>query len=143
MSTDTISRVLSALSVFLALHAAILPGFAHAQNEQPLVPPNRCEVIVKSILDREEAIQFAQNIDAKYRYRSVFLARNGWHAISIGSLQDAEAKRLMAEMKSIGEIPVDSFCTTGKRLVQKYEVGVSKDVTNTTRASTSSQASTQ
>lgn len=84
---------------------------------QVSVPPSECLVIVASRQTLGEVRAFhAEN--RHLDFGPVYLASNGWYAISVGSVPQAHADRILDRQKALDIIPRDSLCSSGRRYVR-------------------------
>ena len=88
--------------------AAVLPVAALAQ----FVPSGDCALVVASRPTLTDAFAYLREtgLDARDIYRT----RNGWYAISLGTLRADTAPARLQAMKRSGSIPGDSFCSSGR-----------------------------
>jgi S1-C subfamily serine protease len=79
-----------------------------------VVPPGQCTVIVASRVNMAEVQDF-MFANSHLSFDAVYEAENGWLAVSIGLLPVDSAPGELAGMKSRGLIPLDSYCSNGRR----------------------------
>jgi hypothetical protein len=63
----------------------------------------------------------------------VYQSRNGWLAISAGTLKEDEAASRLAGMKAAGAIPSDSYCSDGRSYVGIARTSLGTPGRSTTR----------
>ena len=82
-----------------------------------LVPEGTCEIVVASRSNVSEARSFIQENNFADRAR-VFQSSNGWLAISIGRVPATSSKAVLSTLKARGQVPDDSYCSTGDQYVR-------------------------
>ncbi len=76
----------------------------------------KCAVIIASRASLSEVNDYYLKIPAKHRYLvSVFPSANGWYAISYGFVSSEARYEQIAQLVQAGEIPSDSFCSSGQK----------------------------
>lgn len=85
------------------------------------IAPGECALVVASRPTVAEARQYVLANVSDRRFLKAFQAKNGWIAITIGTLKPDEVDPVLAEWKAAGRIPHDSYCSTGAN----YEKAVS------------------
>ncbi|MCU9839355.1 trypsin-like peptidase domain-containing protein [Ruegeria sp. WL0004] len=96
------------------LTLALAPSGGLAQS---LVPFEQCAIIVASRQTIIEAREYIQNNGIE-DIATVFEAKNGWLAISVGTVPLSSSKQALAELKSKPSFPSDAYCSTGKAYVR-------------------------
>ena len=87
------------------------------------ISPGECALIVASRPTVSEAQRFVIENVADRRFLKAFRAKNGWIAISIGTLKPDEVESVIADWKGTGRIPPDSYCSTGKNYTDIVNLG--------------------
>lgn len=109
-----------ALSRFGAITAALLglnlAAETRAQTVNP-VPLGHCAIIVASRDTLPDVRLFIEE-ELGGVGATVYLAANGWFAISIGNIASERAPAYLSQQKARGAIPPDSFCSSGRKLVE-------------------------
>ncbi|KIN63395.1 hypothetical protein Z946_2266 [Sulfitobacter noctilucicola] len=88
------------------------------------IHPGECALIVASrptVIDARNYV--LQNISDR-RFLKTFRSKNGWIAISIGTLKFDQVDAVLTEWKQSGRIPWDSYCSTGKSYQQVINLGL-------------------
>jgi serine protease Do len=100
------ARQLCAFALTLACPTAALAEF---------VRPGDCAIIVASRQSVPDAFAYIRNnaIDAD----TIYASRNGWYAISVGTIQNAGSGDVVASLAGRAAIPSDSYCSTGEAYV--------------------------
>ena len=95
------ARQLCAFALILACPTAALAEF---------VRPGDCAIIVASRQSVPDAFAYIRNnaIDAD----TIYASRNGWYAISVGTIQNAGSGDVVASLAGRAAIPSDSYCST-------------------------------
>ena len=122
--------------VFLAF------GFASATeaSAQSFFEDGKCAIIVASRKSESEVRAFVnQNRSMGDFY--VFLAKNGWHAISLGVITLNKAPGFLERNKARRSIPEDSYCSTGKGYIRQVAVSPSSQNISEQRQSGQSSGS--
>ena len=106
----------AALSLIYALASA---GGAIAA---PFFAEGTCALVVASRPDRAAADAYvaARGIGSQAR---LFVSRNGWLAISIGTLPTDEAAETIRRLKARGAVPQDAYCSTGQAYLREMPAG--------------------
>lgn len=103
------------LARIAALGLCLLAATSPARAEPVDIPDGECAVIVASRRSMAEVRDFIRaNPDAAGETPSVYLSRNGWHAISRGLLRQRGADGVLDQAKRNGLIPRDAYCSTGR-----------------------------
>ena len=77
------------------------------------IKPGECALIVASRPTIAEAREYVLVNVSDKRFLQAFRSRNGWIAISVGTLKTDEVERVLSSWKATGRIPLDSYCSTG------------------------------
>ena len=77
------------------------------------VPAGRCALIIASRQSITDARRVIEEYGAAHT-GAIYLAQNGWYAVSAGLLPQNEASDLISSLKSRGTIPNDSLCSAGR-----------------------------
>ena len=106
----------AALSLVCALASAGAAGAA------PFFAEGTCALVVASRPDRAAADAYvaAHGIGSEAR---LFVSRNGWLAISIGTLPTDEAAETIRRLKARGAVPQDAYCSTGQAYLREMPAG--------------------
>ncbi|WP_299872668.1 hypothetical protein [uncultured Sulfitobacter sp.] len=109
------------VSVDNARMGAIVPRQKTVNSISDHILPGDCALIVASRPTISEARDYVLSSVTDRRYLKAFRSRNGWIAISIGTLKAHEVDAVVSKWKKSGRIPKDSYCSTGSN----YEAVVS------------------
>ncbi len=108
-----LGRIGAITAAFLGLQVT-----GEAQVQVPnLVPAGYCAVIVASRDNLAEVRLFIEE-ELGGTGATVYLAANGWFAISIGNILSERAPAYLSQQKARDAIPSDSFCSSGRKLVR-------------------------
>lgn len=77
------------------------------------IPEGRCALIIASRRSVADARLVMQEYAAQ-EYGAIYLAQNGWYAVSAGVFREGEAAGLITSLKRRGRIPEDSLCSAGR-----------------------------
>lgn len=83
-------------------------------------PNNECAVIIASRETIPEINQYIAEHQLNKNRLRIFKSQNGWYAISTGMVSRNTADKQIAKAKARGQIPDDSFCSSGQKLVSEY-----------------------
>lgn len=89
-------------------------------------------VIVASRKTTDEAIQFSQELQSTLQANgadldvNVFLANNGWYAISIGVVPTPKCGGIVSELLKSGVFPNDTFCSEPSKYTALFSLDGSK-----------------
>ncbi|MCT8159937.1 hypothetical protein [Pseudoruegeria sp. SHC-113] len=86
------------------------------------IPPGECALVVASRSTEAAAADYVRENITDLRYLKAFRAKNGWIAITIGTLKPHEVDPVMSEWKAVGRIPSDSYCSTGANYLTVVEL---------------------
>lgn len=112
------------LSVDETSFNSISPRDNLAASVAQRIPPGECALIVASRQTVAEAREYVLSNIHDRRFLSAFLGRNGWIAISVGTLKPDEVDTVLLSWKASGRIPRDSYCSTGTNYVEVVNLGV-------------------
>jgi hypothetical protein len=90
------------------------------QHVEVVIPHDKCALIVASRKTMQEVFDYIDENITSTRYLNIYESNNGWYAISIGFLKKSQKNYVLEKWKSVGKIPSDSLCSTGRRYL--YEV---------------------
>jgi len=99
--------------ILRAAVAALVLVIAGTTVVSAFVPPGQCALIVASRLTLSEVTQF-QRENPNIPRGHVYSAQNGWYAISAGTIETDLAEEYMRRAKQAGQIPQDSYCSSGR-----------------------------
>ncbi|MCK0149774.1 hypothetical protein MWU54_07055 [Marivita sp. S6314] len=112
------------LSVDETSFTAISPQVNLAASVAQRIPPGQCALIVASRRTVEEAREYVLTNIRDRRFLNAFLGRNGWIAISVGTLKPDEVDPVLSNWKANGRIPQDSYCSTGTNYIEVVNLGL-------------------
>lgn len=112
------------LSVDETSFTAVSPQENLAVSVAQRIPPGECALIVASRQTVAEARAYVLTNIRDRRFLSAFLGRNGWIAISVGTLNPDEVDTVLSSWKESGRIPQDSYCSTGSNYVEVVDLGL-------------------
>ena len=92
----------------LALWTLLLPTASAAV----FISPGDCAVIVASRQSLDEAFAFVRETGTDAD--AIYAGRNGWYAISVGTIANQGSTDFIARLVGRGAIPSDSYCSTGE-----------------------------
>lgn len=78
----------------------------------------QCALIVSSKPSLREAVLVAQDLP---RTSEIFLASNGWYAISKKRINRGTSKNLLATLIRTGDVPSDAYCSTGRQYTASFD----------------------
>ncbi len=81
-----------------------------------------CALVVAARPTVSEARNYAASQIADKRFLTGYRSKNGWVAISIGTLKPHEREPVMTKWKASGRIPEDSYCATGSAFVEAIDL---------------------
>ena len=87
-------------------------------NELNIVPIGKCEIVIASRKTLVEARQLYDNNDL-VGFGKIFQSSNGWYAITVGAIETSEATKVLDNLKRLGKIPDDAYCSIGKRFISQ------------------------
>lgn len=111
-------------ALWLAL-IAILATSGLGARAADLVPEGDCAVIVASRASLPEVRAYVDQ-ELKGRPFEIYLSSNGWYAISIGLIEEERAQDFINSEQRGGNIPKDSFCSSGSKFKQLVSLPESK-----------------
>lgn len=132
------NRFISTLAATLVYLSLLGPLFGAAQAET-LVEPGTCELIVASRQTLSEARSYARSME-NTQFAKIFLASNGWYAISVGALRPNEEEPVIRDWKSSGRIPQDSYCSRGLRYIARFDWRTGEQLQTNTRQTTRNES---
>lgn len=88
------------------------------------IRPGECALIVASRPTVIEAHNYVFANVSDRRFLKAFRSKNGWIAISIGTLKPHEVDTVLTEWKQAGRIPLDSYCSTGRAYQGIVNLGI-------------------
>ena len=105
------------LRIFGILIAMLISLFAIGQNASASIyaGSNSGWLVVSSHADEQVAINKANQYARNNPGTVVFQSSNGYYAVSLGWLGNRQGKSIVADLKSRGKIPHDSYIHNGKR----------------------------
>lgn len=101
-----------------SLGLALVTAWTGSAAAASFFPEGTCALIVASRPDRAAAETYLSDHGRGSDAR-LFLSRNGWLAISIGTLPTDEAARTIERLKAGGAIPQDAYCFTGRAYLRE------------------------
>ncbi len=104
--------------------ATITPQASDLASIAEHILPGECALIVASRPTVAEARDYVFANITDRRYLSAFRSQNGWIAISIGTLKNAEADPILLQLKETGRIPADSYCSNGSNYQAVVNLGL-------------------
>ncbi|WP_386683045.1 serine protease [Loktanella sp. R86503] len=124
------ARQICAFAFILAFPTAALADF---------VKPGDCAIIVASRQSVPEALNYIR--DNAINADTIFASRNGWYAISVGTIPNAGSSDFVASLAARATIPPDSYCSTGEAYVSvAWSRPVSSAIPSTSGTNTSLDA---
>lgn len=88
------------------------------------IRPSECALIVASRPTVIEARNYVFANVSDRRFLKAFRSKNGWIAISIGTLKPHEVDTVLTEWKQAGRLPLDSYCSTGRAYQGIVNLGI-------------------
>lgn len=87
-------------------------------SDDQTIPNGSCAIIVASRNTISEVQAFI--VDAKQPITTVYQSQNGWYALSVGHVKIEMRKAVVENLVDSGNIPVDSFCSTGRSFLKSW-----------------------
>lgn len=100
-------------SGYVASKEAVIQPAPSAPAYTPSV--NHLWIVVASRADQQEAIDLARSYSPQFPSAQVFLAKNGWFAVSVGSAPTDKAPTVIGELLGNQKIPSDSYLLPKQR----------------------------
>ncbi|MCF4099779.1 S1 family peptidase [Maritalea mediterranea] len=98
---------------FIGAHLAYAEGFRAASDE--------CIIIIASRKSAAETNEFLSDLSNNFTPQ-VYLTDTNWLAITAGAVKKHTAQAKITRWKNAGQIPMDSFCSSGRSLIEKVRL---------------------
>ena len=117
-----IPRVLAALSFLLLVLVGVAYGAPKFTTIDGPTKPGWFRIFVATKPSLPEAFEAAKTFQRNFKHTSIFLTRDAWYLISIGTVREAKIGSTLKSLMADGRIPSDSFVTNGDNLIRRYDL---------------------